>query len=246
MTAQSPGYCVIKTWSDGPYSHLHAASGNSYYIVGWENAADASQWVIEDAETVSIPLHEVDSKYYGTMYLPFDVTLPTPAQGNAVFACRVSISGNRAQLTSLENRNIPAGTPVLLYGEGCGTSIDVTITSGASAIEGDNALEGTYFDKTSLDDDEYIFGTRSGELGFWKLGTGYKVGANKAYLVYNGDPSEVKGFTLDFDEIETDIQEVNGEELRVKNEMIFNLAGQRVSKAQKGLYIIGGKKILVK
>ena len=233
----------------GYYGSVHMKADKT--IVGWcadgIETNNASYWELEDAETVAIPLHEVDSKYYGTMYLPFDVTLPTPTAGNGVVACRVSISGNRAQLTSMPyNRDIPAGMPVLLYGEGCGTSINVTITSSVAAIDGDNDLEGTYFDKTSLDDAEYIFGTKDGELGFWKLGTGHKVGANKAYLVYNGDPSEVKGFTLDFDEIETGIREVNGEGLRVKNEMIFNLAGQRVSKAQKGLYIIGGKKILVK
>ena len=35
----------------------------------------------------------------------------------------------------------------------------------------------------------------------------------------------------------------NGE---LTKDNVYNLQGQRVSKAQKGLYIVGGKKVLVK
>ena len=42
------------------------------------------------------------------------------------------------------------------------------------------------------------------------------------------------------------INEMKDEELRMNNSEIFNLAGQRMSKPTKGLYIVNGKKVLVK
>ena len=52
--------------------------------------------------------------------------------------------------------------------------------------------------------------------------------------------------TLDLDGEATSIEAIdNGEQASGKQE-IFNLAGQRVQKAQKGIYIVNGKKVVVK
>ena len=73
------------------------------------------------------------------------------------------------------------------------------------------------------------------------------VGANKAYVDISAiTPSLARGVVdLDFNEptgIETvaNSQEVNA------NSKFFNLAGQRVAQPTKGLYIVNGKKVLVK
>jgi len=68
------------------------------------------------------------------------------------------------------------------------------------------------------------------------------VKANRAYLTVPG--SEVKAFFFNAE----DATSIN-EELRIKNEelnegAIYNLAGQRVGRMQKGINIINGKKIL--
>ena len=36
------------------------------------------------------------------------------------------------------------------------------------------------------------------------------------------------------------------EETNLENAVIYNLNGQRVDKAQKGLYIVNGKKVVIK
>ena len=46
------------------------------------------------------------------------------------------------------------------------------------------------------------------------------------------------------DGIETAISEING--AAAENGAIYNLAGQRVNKAQKGVFIVNGKKVIVK
>ena len=70
---------------------------------------------------------------------------------------------------------------------------------------------------------------------------------NKAYLPYEYTVgSSVKGFSLVAAADETGIQTIDNEQLTMDHATIYNLAGQRVNKAQKGLYIINGKKTLVK
>ena len=71
----------------------------------------------------------------------------------------------------------------------------------------------------------------------------------KAYLPASAFPKPVagvKGFTFFFGDIPTAIEQVENSQLNQGNATIFNLAGQRVNKAQKGIYIVNGKKVAVK
>jgi len=81
------------------------------------------------------------------------------------------------------------------------------------------------------------------EIGFYPVGYGVTIPEGKAYLDLNG--SSVKGFTFVFEDEATSINK----ELRMKNEELFegaiyNLAGQRLQKMQKGINIINGRKVL--
>ena len=66
---------------------------------------------------------------------------------------------------------------------------------------------------------------------------------NKAYLaVPAAQVGSIKGFS--FNDVVDGIKAV--ETTETENNAIYNLAGQRVSKMQKGIYIVNGKKVLVK
>ena len=69
-------------------------------------------------------------------------------------------------------------------------------------------------------------------------------GAHKAYLALDEQPAghEIKNHFL-FNEISSGVENVEQEE-GVKT--IYNLAGQRLTKMQKGINIVNGKKVLVK
>ena len=73
---------------------------------------------------------------------------------------------------------------------------------------------------------------------FYQAETGI-IKAGKAYLEVDSD---VKAFFFSFDDA-TGIEAIDNGHLTIDNE-IFNLAGQRVGKMQKGINIINGKKIL--
>ena len=88
-----------------------------------------------------------------------------------------------------------------------------------------------------------------GTIGFWwgaDKGGPFSLGANKAYLAVPSDQAGgIKGFS--FSDMVDGIKAVETAETEeTESNAIYNLAGQRISKMQKGIYIVNGKKVLVK
>ena len=93
-------------------------------------------------------------------------------------------------------------------------------------------------------DGKYVLGLpadadEGDEIGFWKGTPGTTIARCKAYLE---DASGIKGFILS-DGGATGIAEV---ETAVENGAIYNVAGQRLGKMQKGINIVNGKKVMIK
>ena len=120
---------------------------------------------------------------------------------------------------------------------------DLDAYNAASPVA-NNGLIGTFSVITApTGDDYYVLSNNK----LYNVDSSVTVGANKAYVDISAiTPSLARGFVdLDFNEptgIETvaNSQEVNA------NSKFFNLAGQRVAQPTKGLYIVNGKKVLVK
>ena len=142
------------------------------------------------------------------------------------------------KLTFTPITQVPANTGLLLVYEG-GKTEDVPVIASASAIA-ENCLVGVNVE-TTINSNDYILNKINDGVGFYKAGSFTTLGAHKAYIpaaVGNG----VKGFTIDFDDDATGIKTLSDSPL--KGENIYNLAGQRISKMQKGVNIVNGKKIL--
>lgn len=130
-------------------------------------------------------------------------------------------------------------------------SVEVPVKAGVEKNEG-NELVGTLTDIESLATEggngvtNFILNVGDGITGFYKA-AGKKVAAGKAYLpVADYDSaSEAKGLTLVFGGEETGISEVSGA-VRNGSEQWYTISGQRVCAPSKGLYIVNGKKVIVK
>ena len=151
---------------------------------------------------------------------------------------------------------VPANTGVLVAAL-TGGNYDVTLSAeaGTSVLGNDNMLKPS--GDAGIDADGmstaasgckyYRLTMHNGTtLGFYwgaASGAAFALGANKAYLaVPAGSPApEFFGFGGDV----TGIDAVNGSELKVNGEY-YNLAGQRVANPTKGLYIVNGKKVVIK
>ena len=81
---------------------------------------------------------------------------------------------------------------------------------------------------------------------------GASIGAMRAYFVYDPDapapgPSSIKQFVLNFGEDSTTgVESVQVSSFKVQDSEIFNLAGQRMNRLQKGINIVNGKKVIIK
>ncbi len=148
------------------------------------------------------------------------------------------INGNEITFSQIEG-SAPAGTGLFLKGEASG-SVTMTSSTGATALTG-NLLEGITT-ATDVTAGEY-FGLKGNEFVPVNAGT---VPAGKALLPASKVEAtgNTKALTFVFnsaDGIKT-VETVNVAEA----EEIFNLAGQRLQKAQRGLNIIGGRKVVIK
>ncbi len=145
---------------------------------------------------------------------------------------------NGEYLTLTEQSNtIPAQTAVVLKGaEGY---YSFTPASSAPTITGENDLLGTAAPLTATGA-EYVLASEGGVAGFYQASTGSVIPAGKAYLT---SASLVNAFVFTEDD-PTGIDEVNGQWSMVNGQSIYNLAGQRLQKMQKGINIVGGKKVL--
>lgn len=136
----------------------------------------------------------------------------------------------------------PANTPVVL--KGSAGLHNLTVLASADAV-GTNKLNVSGGAITTTDSKTvYALAEKGGNIGFYKVQAGVNVPEGKCYVqVNNTTAPEFLGF--DFNGETTGINMVHGSEFKVNGE-IYNLNGQRVAQPTKGLYIVNGKKIIVK
>ena len=79
-------------------------------------------------------------------------------------------------------------------------------------------------------------------MGFYKLSAGGTIKAHKAYLTYSGGGAPE---FFDLDGNVTGIKAIDNGQLTI-DDAVYDLQGRRVSKPTKGLYIVNGKKVIIK
>ena len=215
------------------------ASSTTFTFYG----ASQNNWFAITNFTVTLtkpfPLNPVGDASYATLYLPVDVT--TDGTTKAYYIENVEGGYAMLKATGNEGTEIPAFTAVLLVNSEAATSTTLSSTSGLSPLTDENCLEGTLV-KGHVDG--YVLNSIEDEIGFYKLSDTGTLAANRAYLPASADSSGVKGILLNWGDVDGIYSIVNGE-LKMDN-VIYNLAGQRVQKPQRGIYIVNGKKIVVK
>ena len=253
---------VVGLWPEGG-AMIHAQDANSV-VVAWNNEENnnGSAWRIvevEDPTTTSFHL-TIGEAGYATLYLGCAVTVPA-----AVKAFPVTVDGEWAVFGDALT-TIPANTGVIIAGEtgeaAAAGTYKFNYTAPVAAIEG-NQLHGSTIDSYK-EGPAYVLGyinvaeegeEERNEVGFYTATlnrdengnatgtTHFKNNANKAYLVVPG-ASEVAYYSFRFGEGTTGIEKV---EIRNEKSEIYDLTGRRVETiTAPGLYIVGGKKVLVK
>ena len=232
-----PGVISLTANPNDPYAFLHVSAGQMYALVGWKTINDqnqpinASLWTVEDATSFEVPLNAVNGKSYATFCAPFGVTVADTKANTLV------MDASKKFVTLNEIAEVPANTGVLLVNETGATTATVTINDAAAATVANNALVGTLAPHAKAAGDLFL-GNNEGVVGFYDW-AGTSLAANRAYI----PAATAAGVrALLFDNTTTG---VNAATLNNASQKVFDLQGRRVQKAQKGLYIVNGKKVVL-
>lgn len=139
---------------------------------------------------------------------------------------------------------VPANTPILVKTTEAGSSKDIPHTATAS-LASTNKLKASDGSVTGDGSTIYGFFKVGSEYGFAPVASGTTLAAGKAYLQIEGGALQARFLALDLEGETTGINAVNGEGLTV-NGSIFDLQGRKVAQPTRGLYIVNGKKVVIK
>ena len=240
------GFSVELTVPTGAAFELTA--GNATYISRIEITKN------DAPETATITLNAActdGEKYYGTFsygksafIVPEDLTVSTvlvDANGKLLvddYKTGDVVGKNTGVMVS----SATAGEhTVVLTTKTSETKQNMLLSSGSDGVTADGmetAAPGYKFYRLTMH--------RGTQLGFFwgaENGAGFDIEAGKAYLaVPEANAANMQGFI--FGDTETAIKGINAN--KGGKQPIYNLQGQRVGKAVKGIYIVNGKKVIIK
>ena len=150
-------------------------------------------------------------------------------------------TGNTLELTDLPG-TIPANTPVVVYSDAVINETFYGKDNSAGETSKEVGLLVGVYTASPVAEGNYVLQTQGGVQGFYKVGAGGLTAVpNRAYLKAGALDDAVKAYFFD----QTDaVRGLQAEE--AAEGTIYNLSGQRVQKAQKGIYIVNGKKTVIK
>lgn len=238
-TDKSSVESAIGGWLDGTAANgivhitdeLALADANLQLPTGWK------------ADKVGIHANE-DPDNAGDYYATFYDSQSEYTVKEGTKAYTGIVDGDVLNMTAEADNIIPAGEGVLLKGN----TADVILTLSDTEKEQTpgNALTGSD-DDTTASANSYIFTYAQNGLGFYQYAVGKPLTAHKAYLVYE-KPNDAKGFRMVFEGMNDGIDGIESlttAQYEGEN-AYYNLSGQRLGRMQKGINIVGGKKIIVK
>ena len=222
---------IVFDHTGGPVTIGIDAAGNN----NWMSFDRFRLTCIEAAATMVIK----DAKW-ATFVAPFDVTIPSGVTAYTVDA----VNGSMLTMPEITGTTIDANTPVVLFSE---ETVNQTLNGKfVAGTPEEGALTGTYAD-IDAPDGKYILQDQrdtGGKVGFYQVDTNAatpKVRANRAYLTAPANPNPVKAFY--FGDIETAIKSVMD---GVAAGEVYDPSGRKISKLQRGVNIVNGKKVMVK
>lgn len=153
-----------------------------------------------------------------------------------VFVFKVALNGSKLSATEVEDRIINAGQGVILKANGGKTVAMATTTETSTADYSDNILEGVDVDTSKPVGYKYFTLAESqADLAFLEISDNI-LPAHKAFYKTTSSQTVYR-----FDDA-TGIVSPLGE---TEEGAVYNLSGQRLNKVQKGINIVGGKKIIM-
>ena len=171
----------------------------------------------------------------------------------------VATSASAGSVTFSKVTKVVANTPLYIKANATsGSAINVEIpeaTEGAVDYSATNLLKGSATQTTNVQSTNetkyYVFGVQNNTPGFYNAASSFTSAAGKAYLQLTAaQAGAAPSLNLIFDGddgLSTGIDKVQGSGSKAQgSDAYYNLAGQRVAQPTRGLYIVNGKKVIIK
>ena len=177
---------------------------------------------------------EISSAGYATYCsnYPLDFTGIT-----TLTAYTASVEDNTIRFNKVEGK-VPANTGLLVSGE----TTNVPVCASADPV--DNLLVGVTTETVKDANTIFVLMNGSKGIGFYKNSNAFTLRANSAYLPAEAVETAGARAFIGFDDETTGIAEMNTQKEDAKR--MFDLQGRKVTKTAKGLYIVDGRKVVVK
>lgn len=223
---------------------FHNGGGNDVYFTTDNNTC---AFYLEEATqqnqftTTALTVGNVNNANICTYSSPFPVVLPT-----GVDAYIATEQGDAIVLQKVTGAALPKNTGVILSTDKATNYIPVArTTEEIASIEGTNKLVATTGEAIATSTTAYVLAKDGSNAVFKRLDTNKRAVAQyKAYLNMTG--SSQSAIKLLFGNTTTAINSAKNDVLNNKPATMYDLNGRKVGKLQQGIYIVNGKKIIVK
>ncbi len=231
------GKCNIKSggrWLHRTDGYVNRCSANT--------CGDAHNFSFEEVESLPV---SITSAGYATLYAPVALEIADDVKAYTV----AIVDGKYASMKEIESGVIPANTGVILKGDE-GT-YDFVITTTTETV--DTELAGTVA-ATYITEDAYVLGIVDEEVGLYTAtknqqeGAAWKNNSHKAYLPAPVDANGIASYSFNFDwNGTTGVENIESAVNNAENGKIYDITGRTIKAiTAPGIYIVNGKKVVVK
>ncbi len=261
-TAMNTWTMYFKTGAAGNYILSMNATYNMVYTDVSLVKADAAETTLSSGtvanntffQELTLGGRTFSNEKWNTLCVPFDFPTSTFAEVKVLDA--ITVAGDNASMSFVDaGETVTAGTPCLVKASSAdyalvlnNVKVNASTTAGSTAKEDGTPTTtvtyvGTFTSVALTDANSNAWVVSNNQL--WNVDSDVTVGAYRAYFTVDV-PSGGDVKSLSFDELVDGIKTIDNGKLTIDNGEIFNLAGQKMSKLQRGVNIVNGKKVLVK
>ena len=247
-TLDNCGDCIYGVKYNGAAGTLTLYNGSSFgsravssdvsgnFVGSWNNyGSTANQWRIRVVNDLDIVISNAG---YATTCLPLAVTVP---EGVTLYGAHDPANGS-ILLDEFDGDILAAETPVILAAPAGTYTFSFSTEEGTAPNQ--NILKGTLLPTAMESNSYYALGNMNG-IGFY-VSTVDIIPANKAYLLssdlYQDHAASSKSYLFSEGQT-TSIDTVVKEE---GEKVYYDLSGRKIAKPTRGIYIVNGKKEVIK
>ena len=213
-----------------------------------------------------------DGKYYTTLYVDFPFQIKGDVKAYTIEGVEAKNADGYyfAKVKKLAQQGdvVPAQTAVVLECNSTNPADNQLLPTGdekpkqsnnrlcgtffGEAINGLTVKDGTGAEHNVTRDNIRAFNINTADsrnpIGFYKLNnTVTTIPGNKAFLVLTNAEAQAKGFVLEFEDGgTTGIETIENSKHSTEDGVYYDLQGRRVENPTRGVYIVNGKKVVIK